>query len=136
MKYLIEIIHLKCNTCRMFLHTFWVVFFTIHIHQLYCEITQFMKSGARKKVELFVNRPLALQCMTVKYQHKTQHTHNEAPRRPVEEKCHFFASTWFHKTDVLIVKINLMKCFSSYFFIKKSVGQEITFWLKVFGIEE
>ena len=30
--------------------------FIVHYHQLYSEITQFMKLGARKKVALFVNR--------------------------------------------------------------------------------
>ena len=37
-----------------------------------------------------------------------QHTHNEAPCRPIEEKCHFFPSTLFNKTDVLIMKIGLI----------------------------
>ena len=41
-----------------------------------CEITEFMiQSGARKKIALFVNRPMALQCMTLKYRHKdSMHT--------------------------------------------------------------
>ena len=34
--------------------------------EFYCKITQFMKSGVRKKVALFVNRSIALQCMTLK----------------------------------------------------------------------
>ena len=74
---------------------------------LYCEITEFMKSDARKKVALFVNRPMALQWMTLKYQHKKQHAHNEAPWSPIEQKCHFFPSSLLNKTDVLIMKITI-----------------------------
>ena len=29
-----------------------------------------------------------------------QHSHNETPCRPIEEKCQFFPSTLFNKTDV------------------------------------
>ena len=34
------------------------------------KVTEFLKSGARKKVALVVNRPMALQCMTLKYRQK------------------------------------------------------------------
>ena len=58
--------------------------------------------GARKRVAIFINGPIVLQC-----KHKTQHTHNEAPCRPTEETCHFFPSTLFNKTDALTIKITL-----------------------------
>ena len=46
------IVYLKCNACRIFLRIFWVV---IHCpySPLYCGITEFMKSGARKKSYTF-----------------------------------------------------------------------------------
>ena len=68
------------------------------------KIIQFMKWGAGKKLHL---RPIALQCMALKYQHYTQHTHNEAPCRHIEENCHFFSKHLFNKIDVLIMKITL-----------------------------
>ena len=61
----------------------------------------------KKKVAVFVNRPIAPQFMALKYQHKTAWT-QEAPCRPIEETRHFFfPSTLFNKTDVLIMKITL-----------------------------
>ena len=104
---LIEITHLKCNA--EFSSAHFECLFNVNAYHFYCEITQFMKSGARKKKLNFLSKgPIALQCMTLKYQHKTQPTHNEVPSRPIEEKCHFFfPSTLFIKTDVLIMKIML-----------------------------
>ena len=37
---------------------------------LYCEITEFMQLGARKKIAHFVNMHTTLHSMTLKYQHQ------------------------------------------------------------------
>ena len=77
-KYLIIFFYLKCNACRIFLLTFWV---NIHcpFSPLYCEITEFMKSGERKRCTVtfcqlaYIRRFNA--CMALKYRHKnSMHT--------------------------------------------------------------
>ena len=81
-----------------------------------------MKYGARKRLHfLFVNTPIALQCMPdIETPAQKQHTHNEAPCRPIEEKCYtFFPSTLFNKADVLIMKITLKALFNN-FSLKKN----------------
>ena len=71
-----------------------------------------MKSGAREKVALFVNRPMALQCIhdieiNVQVCTKRACTQWSALCSPVEQKCYFFPSTLLNKTDVLIMKITI-----------------------------
>ena len=71
---LIKIVRLKCNTCRIFLHTFWVV-----IHCPYSPIVLWNHATCyevrcKKIVAFLVNRPIALQCMTMKYWHKSAYT--------------------------------------------------------------
>ena len=145
------------NAYRIFLRTFWVV-----IHYPYSPIVLWNHTiydiwCKEKKLTHLVNRPMVLPCMTVNYQHKTQHTHNEAPRLPVEEKRHFYASTLLNKTDVLIVKITfnfkdwplklcMIKFCLFYFWMNKfdemlfELYQKVSdrillfFWLSVFGI--
>ena len=70
-------------------------------------ITEFMKSGARKKVALFVNRSMALQCMTWKYRHKNSMHTMEHLAAPLNKSATFFPSTLLNKTDVLIMKITI-----------------------------
>ena len=96
-KYLIKIVHLKCNACRIFLRTFWVVIHCLYSPLLW-EITEFMKSGARKKVALFVNRPMAFQCMTLKYRHKNSMHTMERLVAPLNKSATYFPSTLLNKT--------------------------------------
>ena len=86
------------------LHTFWVVIYCRY-STLYWEITEFMKSAARKKVALFVNRPMALQCMTLKYRHKDSMHTMERLVAPLNKSATVFPSTLLNKIDVLIMKI-------------------------------
>ena len=63
----------------------------------------------KKKVALFVYRPIALQCMKLRYRHKTQHSIDTMKRLvgPLKKSATFFPSTLFNKTDVLIMKLML-----------------------------
>ena len=66
-----------------------------------------MNSGARKKVALFVNRPMALQSMhDIEIPAQRQHAHNGAPCRPII-KVPLFSKHPAKKTDVLIMKITM-----------------------------
>ena len=49
-----------------------------------------MKSDARKKVALFVNMPMALQCMALKYQHKNSMHTMERLVAPLNKSATFF----------------------------------------------
>ena len=50
----------------------------------------YYESGARKKVHFLSigANYMALPCMSMKYRHKKQHTHNEPACSPIEQKCH------------------------------------------------
>ena len=61
--------HLNFNACRIFLRTFWVVIHCL-CSPLYCEITDFM-NRVQEKSCTFVNWPMALQSMTLKYWHNS-----------------------------------------------------------------
>ena len=62
-------------------------------------------SCKKKKVVLFVNRPIALQCMTLKYWHKNSMPTMERLVAPLNKSATFFPSTLLNKTDILIMKI-------------------------------
>ena len=103
----IKIVHLECNACRIILRTFWVVSHCPY-SPLYWEITEFMKSSARRKKKLhFLSIGLwhfnAWHWNTI----TKQYAHNGAPGSGslIEQKCHFFPSILLNKTDVLIMKI-------------------------------
>ena len=70
-----EIFYQACSLMHAefsYAHFEWL--FIVHTDH-YWEITEFMKSGARKIVALFVSRPMALKCMALKYRHKnSMHT--------------------------------------------------------------
>ena len=92
---------LKINACRIFLHTFWVV---IHCPypSLYCEITEFMKSGARKKIALFVNRPIwRFNAWHKNSMHTMEHLLAHWIKMPL------FPNTLLNKTDVWTMKITI-----------------------------
>ena len=70
----------KCNACIIFLCTFWVIICFSFFPPLYCEITEFIKSGARFLFFSFVKRPMA----------QKQHAHNGTPCSPMNKSVTFF----------------------------------------------
>ena len=63
-----------------------------------------MKSGARKKIALYVNRAYGASMHDIEIPAQKQHAHNGVPCSPIEQKCHFFPSILLNKTDVLMGK--------------------------------
>ena len=85
-------------------HFAWLLI--VHTHHCTEKSRNLWNRVQEKKVALFVNRPLALQYMTLKYRHKKSMHTMVAPGSPIEQKCHFFfSSTLLNKTDVLIIQI-------------------------------
>ena len=114
-----------------------------------------MKSGERKKVALFVNRPMALQCMTLKYRHKNSMHTMERLVAPLNKSATFSKhpaqQNWcfdyenndkLHRMNTQNVRKKilhalhfkwtiLIKYFSSYI---KSVRRELTFLVECISV--
>ena len=80
---------------------------SLSILTMYCEISEFMKSGARKKLHFLSIGLYGASMHDVEIPAQKEHAHNGAPCSPTEQKCHFFPSTQLNKTDVLNMKITI-----------------------------
>ena len=96
--------HLKCNACRILTHI-------LNSYSLSILITVLWNHGIydikwKLKVALFVNRPMAFKCMTLKYRHtNSMHTMKRLVA-PLNGSA-IFPSALLNKTDVLMTKITV-----------------------------
>ena len=91
-----------------FSYAFFEGSFTVHAHHCTVRSRNLWNQVQEKKVALFVNRPMALQCTTFKSRDKnSMHIMERLVAPATEQKFHFFPSTLLNKTDVLIMKITI-----------------------------
>ena len=103
-----------------FLCTFWV-----HIHCPYSPIVLWNHAIYEIRCKNFLSISLE-RCMTL----NTAYITHEAPCRPMEEKCNFYASTVLNKTDVLDCENPPKNCKEWPLKLRALIFFKVNFWMK------